>query len=79
MNHAAKYDEQKLSFGGDTMAKVAWKCEFLGKKKGCGLCYNGGSSRLERGNNKFAACGGNPSNVWVLSKTSPTEARVAKV
>ena len=41
MNHGAKYDEQKLSFGGDTMAKVAWKCEFWGRKKGCGLCFGG--------------------------------------
>ena len=41
MNHAAKYDEQKLLFGGDTMAKVAWKCEFWGRKKGCGLCFGG--------------------------------------
>ena len=29
-------------------------------------------SQLERGNNKFAG-GGNPSAVWIPSKTSPTD------
>ena len=29
-HHEMCHQAKKLSFGGDIMAKVAWKCEFLG-------------------------------------------------
>ena len=48
MNHAAKYDEQKLSFGGDTMAKVAWKCEFLGRERKGVVCATTGGAVVWR-------------------------------
>ena len=38
--------QQKVSFGGDTTARVSWKCEFLGSQKRCGC---GCGRRLERG------------------------------